>query len=291
MDSYKKILGELAANCFIPLIEDILDKKKSVRYHFTSHEDFQKLQESDPKLANSQYMKELLYRAHFASMSSIAKNLEWIKGMKFSYDNGLYLPFASSFRSLIESAADSFEALQCLGVTIAEHNEVINNKLNKVGDEFVILSQLEKDLIHYSHARRVERGEDAPQSHKAKNAANYVKGLDTRTGQKFYNCYGELCQLTHPAAQGVLHMMPQINESDFSFENGFGKEKIEALINKHSDLIEQLVAFAFNPSLISLKVLNHIELDECHSNVLYSVNLDGVQAWKKCEKYLGVNCT
>lgn len=290
MDSYQKILGELAAKCFIPLIEDILDKKKSVIYHFTQHQDFQKLQESAPKSANSQYMKELLYRAHFASMSSIAKNLEWIKGMKYSYENGLYLPFASSFRSLIESVADSFEALQCVGVTIAEHHEVINNKLNKVGDEFVIISQLENDLIHYSHARRMEKGEDAPLSHKAKNAADYVKGLDKRTEKKFYDCYGELCQLTHPAAQGVLHMMPQINESDFSFENGFGKEKIKVLINKYSDLIEHLVIFAFNPGLITLKVLNHIELDECHSKILYSVNLDGVPAWKKCEKHLGVNC-
>ncbi len=291
MEAYQKILGKSAANCFIPLVNDIVNNKKSVRYHFAIDEVFQELQRSDPKEANSQYMKELLFRAHFAAMSSLAKNLEWINGMKCSYENGLYLPFASSFRSLIESVADSFESIKTVGVTIAENNEVINNKLNKVGDDFVIISELENDLIHYSHARRVEKGEDVPQSHKAKSAAAYVTNFDKDTGQNFYGCYGELCQLTHPAAQGVLHMMPQINETDFSFEIGNGTNKIEELIHKHKDLIEPLIVFAFNPSLITLKVLNYIDLIECQSDILDSVNLDGLAPWKRCEKYLGINCT
>ena len=96
MDSFQKILGKDVANCFVPLVGEVLASKGRTIYFFTSSEEFKKIEENDIDEANSQYIKEILYRAHFASMSSIAKNIEWIKGMKYSYDNGLYLPFASS---------------------------------------------------------------------------------------------------------------------------------------------------------------------------------------------------
>jgi hypothetical protein len=96
MDSFQKILGKNVADFFIPLVGKLLDSKVRTVYSFTSSDEFKKIQENDIDEANSQYLKEILYRAHFASMSSLAKNLEWIKGMKYSYENGLYLPFASS---------------------------------------------------------------------------------------------------------------------------------------------------------------------------------------------------
>ena len=131
----------------------------------------------------------------------------------------------------------------------------------------------------------MEKGEKAP---KAKSAAEYVKGLDNKTGQKFYKLYGELCQLTHPAAQGVLHMMPPINENEFFFEEKFGKEKIELLLEEQKDLIPDLVSFAFNPALLTLKVLNYIELNSCHSEHLKLINFDALPAWARCKKHLNI---
>jgi hypothetical protein len=173
-------------------------------------------------------------------------------------------------------------------VTIAEHNVVINKKLKKGGGDFITLSELEEVLIHYSHGRRLEKGEKAPASHKAKSPSDYVKGLDSKTGQKFYKLYGELCQLTHPAAQGVLHMMPPINESEFFFEEGLGKEKIELLLSKQQELIPDLVSFAFNPALLTLKVLNYIELNTCHTEYLKLISFDALPAWARCKKHLNI---
>ena len=189
-------------------------------------------------------------------------------------------------RSLIESTADSFEALFQVGITIAEHSKIINQKLNKAGEEFITLSELEEDLIHYTHARKIPRGEVAPKTHKAKTAAEYVQGLDKKTGMKFYDFYGVLCQLTHPAAQGVLHMMPAITEQNFTFEEKFGKEKIDVLLSEHQELIPELLSYAFNPGLLTLKVLNYISLPSCHSEYLNVVNFDTLPAWKKCKDFL-----
>ncbi|WP_300181705.1 hypothetical protein [uncultured Aliivibrio sp.] len=288
MDSFQKTLGKDVANCYIPLVENVLANRSHTVYHFMSHSDFKVLEESDVDEANAQYIKEILFRSHFASMSSIAKNLEWIKGMKHSYENGLYLPFSSSMRSLIESTADSFDALLHVSITLAEHNKVLNKKLQKGGGDFVTLTELENVLIHYSHARRLEKGEKAPTTHKAKQPSEYIRDLDSKTGQNFYELYGELCQLTHPAAQGVLHMMPAINESEFFFDERCGKEKIELLLERNKDLIPDLIAFAFNPGLLTLKVLNYLKLNICHSEYLKVVNFDAIPAWGRCKKHLGV---
>lgn len=286
MDSFQDILGKDVANCYIPLVESVLNNRNHTIYQFMSHSDFKALQESDVDEANAQYIKEIIFRSHFASMSSIAKNLEWLKSMKLSYENGLYLPFSSSMRSLIESTADSFDALLHVGITLSEHNKVLNEKLKNGGGDFVTLTELEDVLIHYSHARRIEKGEKAPTTHTAKQPYEYIKSLDSKTGKKFYELYGELCQLTHPAAQGVLHMMPAISDSEFFFDERFGKEKIELLLERNKDLIPDLIAFAFNPGLLTLKVLNYLDLNSCHSEYLKIVNFDAIPAWLRCKKHL-----
>lgn len=291
IETFQKILGKEVADCYLPLVTEILENKKFIIYHFMSSEEFQKITEDDPSEGNSQYMKEILYRAHFASISSLARNIEWLKGMKVAYENGLYLPFASSMRSLIESTADSFDALVQTGVTIAEHNKIINQRLNKQGDGFITISELEEDLIHYSHARKIEKGEQVPKSHKAKTAAEYVRQLDQKTAMSFYECYGVLCQLTHPAAQGVLHMMPSINDSEFTFEEKFGKEKIDLLLSEYHKLIPDLLSYAFNPGLLTLKVLNYIDLASCHTDYLKIISFDAVPAWARCKKHLAETCT
>ena len=247
--------------------------------------------QGDPKEANSQYMKEQIYRAHFASMSSIARNFEWLDGMAAVYEKELYLPFAASMRSLIESTADSFDSLLNVSVTIAEASKIINDCLNKRASGFYTITELENDLIHYTHARRIEKEEKAPKAHKAKNASTYVQNLDKKTGHNFYSCYSELCQLTHPAAQGVLHMMLPINDSDYFFDNGFGKEKIDHLIETYKSSFPDLISFAFNPGLLTLKVLNSIDLESCKSEYLNNINFDHVPAWSRCKAELDTNRT
>ena len=91
MKSLEAIIGKDIATRFVPIIREVLARKNRAIYRFTNHDEFQTLMQSAPKEANSQYMKEQIYRAHFASMSSIARNLEWLDGMAAAYEKELSL--------------------------------------------------------------------------------------------------------------------------------------------------------------------------------------------------------
>lgn len=279
---YEEILGREAAQ-FVFVVESILAEVENHKYHFMKEDDFQLLASKDPVEGNSQYMKELLYRANFGSLSAIARNYEWLCGMRVSYKAGLYLPFASSFRCLIESVADSFFSLSNLCTTISKNIKSINDSVIKSPVDFIISTELEDQLIHYSHARKLSAGEKAPDSHRAETAAGYVRKLDEQTNSNFYDCYSELCQLSHPAAQGVLHMMVPINDQEFIFEHKLGKEKIDALLQTHKDKFSALLTYAFNPSILALKVMNHIKFDEIHVKPIDDLNMDHIVAWEKCK--------
>ncbi|ADT69834.1 hypothetical protein RB215_13820 [Pseudoalteromonas sp. HL-AS2] len=282
-NTYEKILGKEASQ-FIPIINKILSEVKNHKYHFMNESEFTSLTQTSPSEGQSQYMKELLYRANFGSLSAIAKNYEWLRGMHNSYEAGLYLPFSSSFRCLIESVADSYFSLSNLCTTLSKNIKDINISINQNSPNFHIYTDLENQLIHYSHARRLNSGESAPDSHKAETAARYVKMLDEETSSDFYDCYSELCQLSHPAAQGVLHMMIPINDQNFIFEHKFGKEKIDAFLEKQRDKFSALLTFAFNPSILALKVINHIQLNELHVEPVNELNMDHIVAWQKCKQ-------
>ncbi|MFT5297876.1 MAG: hypothetical protein ACI9YH_003915 [Colwellia sp.] len=282
-NTYEKILGKDASQ-FLRIIEEILSEVRNHKYHFMKEDEFTSLAQSSPYEGQSQYMKELLYRANFGSLSAIAKNCEWLRGMHNSYEAGLYLPFASSFRCLIESVADSYFSLSNLCTTLSKNIKSINDSIKQNSKDIYICTDLENQLIHYSHARRLNSGESAPDSHKAETVARYVKKLDEETNSGFYDCYSELCQLSHPAAQGVLHMMIPINEQDFIFEHKFGKQKIDILLERHQDKFSALLTFAFNPSILALKVINHIQFNELHVEPINELNLDHIVAWQKCKQ-------
>ena len=204
--------------------------------------------------------------------------------MHNSYEAELYLPFASSFRCLIESAADSYFSLSNLCTTLSKNIKSINDSINENSKDIYIFKDLENQLIHYSHARKLNSGESAPNSHKAETAAHYVKKLDEETNSDFFFFFAELCQLSHPAAQGVLHMMIPINEQDYIFEHKFGKQKLDTLLEKHRDKFPALLTFAFHPSILALKVINHIQFNELHVEPINELNMDHIAAWEKCNQ-------
>jgi hypothetical protein len=101
----------------------------------------------------------------------------------------IYLLFASSFRCLIESVADSYFSLSNLSTTLSKNINSINDSITSNLQNIYLCKELENQLIHYSHARRLNNGESAPDSHKAEIAARYVKKLDKETNSDFYDCY------------------------------------------------------------------------------------------------------
>ncbi|PKH56383.1 hypothetical protein CXF83_12830 [Shewanella sp. Choline-02u-19] len=279
MDTYYKLFGKELVEGYKPLILKALNESEGSAYTFASSNE-------SKRDINRIYMSELVYRAHFGAASSLARNLEWIKGMALAYEQGVYLPFASAFRSLIESTGDSSEALINVAKSLTDNHKIISGGIAGELDYIVTINELEDMLIHYSHGRRLDKNDDAAPTHKAQSTAHYVNSLEKQTEKEFYACYSELCQLTHPAAESVLHLMVPNSKGGYIFSQGDDKKKIEELMSKYQHIIVDLLMFAFNPGLLILKTLNYLPVKVCHSNSLRNANFSWLPAWNKCEQAL-----
>lgn len=270
------------------IVSRILDSHDNPKYKFISETEFKELADIDIRSAQAQYINEILYRVNFSSLSALARNFEWFNSIVTCYENDQYLPFASSLRCFIESAADSFHGLGNICTTLAKNKNLINSALNKANHEFIIIKELEDQLIHFTHARKVGRHEDVPDSHKADSASNYVKNLDkARKNTECYDCYAQLCQLSHPAAQGLLPMMVPLGNDEFIFSCDFGQEKIKHfIIEPNKKMFSSLLTFAFNPAILSLKMLNNLDQPQMHTASINELNLDHIIAWQHCEKLM-----
>ncbi|ELR64462.1 hypothetical protein C942_02486 [Photobacterium marinum] len=275
--------GQDMLNTLFGVVENI----DITKYQFMSHKEHELLMYKDFYTGLKQYWVEILFRAHFASVASIYRNYQWVMGMESSYKNNLFLPYTACFRALIESAADTFDSFNGVPVALAKNNKQINKIITgkykkKVG---FVSKELEDKLIHFSHARRVGKKEDVPDSHQAKSAAKYINSLDKNKSLKLYECYSELCEYTHPAASSTGNFMSSIDENTFVFSTGFDKDKIIALSSKYSDAIEVLLSCAFNPGLITLKLLRKLSEPTCQVPIVDQIGVGDMPLWKECIKH------
>lgn len=269
------------------LVEDF--EQHPVQYHYMEPEEYRRLIHEDWKRGAKVYWEETLGRAHFAAATSIIRAYRWCAGMSAAYSHGLFLPFCASFRSLIESTADGYHALSHVASTLAECKSLVNPILQLNAPTNVIAQELEDVLIHFSHARKLSKGEVAPQSHNAKTAADYVKGLEQHVSG-VYECYSKLCQFTHPAALSVGHLLAPLSSSSFVLFPAHDESRIEGLIEAYKQLVVPLFMFAFNPGALVLRVLLHFEAPQFHSRAIANMDLRGVPAWPKYAKNMGVEC-
>ena len=68
----------------------------------------------------------------------------------------------------------------------------------------MISKELEDTLIHFTHARKLSKGEDAPSTHRARQPWEYIKRIEEMNNNGVKELYSELCELVHPAADSVL---------------------------------------------------------------------------------------
>lgn len=87
-----------------------------------------------------------------------------------------------------------------------------------------------------------------------------------------------------PIINKILSEVKNHKWSRFHFEHKFGKDKIDAFLEKQRDKFSALLTFAFNPSILALKVINHIQLNELHVEPVNELNMDHIVAWQKCKQ-------
>lgn len=261
---------------------------RPVSYKYFPLEDFSRLMVNDPAQAQHIYWYELVGRAHFAAASSILRSAQWVKGVLIAHDGNLYLPFCANLRSLIESAADSLAGVAGAAQTFSENSNSVNDSLKFKSNLIVINRELEDHLIHFSHGRKLEKGDGAPQYHSAKSARSYIDQLESLGLAQAHTLYGLLCQVTHPASDSVSHFLSVKGDVEFTLFPHNDRAAITALIQRHEALLHALLCYAFNQPIILLRVLLHLDLPEYHSNEIFRLDLSGMPGWQKCAKLMGV---
>lgn len=261
---------------------------KVIRYKFVPMEEFERLLVFDTPRALHVYWHELVGRAHFAAVSSMLRSAQWLEGVRMAREKNLYLPFCANLRSLIESAADSLAGVSGVAKTFSEKRVAINEILNMNSKQAMISQELEDQLIHFSHGRKLGKGETAPESHVARSARSYIEQLEKLGLAQAHDIYGLLCQVTHPAADSVSHFASEIGDSEFALSPHNDRAAIAALLREHKTFLSALLRYAFNQPIILLRVLLHIDLHEYHSTEVSRLNMSSMPGWQKCATLMGI---
>ena len=157
------------------------------------------------------YWEEILQRAHWADLSSLIRNLQWLKGAATAIKDNNLLLFTSNLRCLIESSGDNLLSLLNVPITLADNFSNISQCLkgNMKGNTLYSSKELEEILIHFSYARKITNDEKnlqgkMPKYQNAKPASEYLKRLDSKVNNgSIADLYSILCQFAHPAAHSV----------------------------------------------------------------------------------------
>lgn len=172
--------------------------------------------------------------------------------------------------------------------SLAEIRGLVNPVLQLKQTQVVLAKELENQLSHFSHARKLAKGEVAPDVHSAKQVAEYVRSLEKENLPGLYECYSDLCQYTHPAAHSVSHLLIPLHDESFALVPAYDQIRIEILMEKYKSLILPLFMFSFNPGALVLKVLLHFDVPKFHSKGICDIDLRGISGWLKCAEKMGV---
>lgn len=287
--TFEKVFGSDGAQ-FINLTGTLVEaiEREPPTYTYMAPDEFSSLIERDWKAGIKIYWEELLGRAHLAAVASIIRAYRWSCGMAVCYSSDLFLPYCASFRALIESAADGYDALSNVASTLAEYREIVNQTLQGKAEQPPLAVELEDQLIHFSHARKLSKGDASPVSHKAKQTADYVRSLEKADLPGLYECYAQLCQYTHPAAHSVLQLLVPVSPETFRLVPGQDQVRIEAFSKEYNSLLVPLLMVAFNPGALLLKVLLYFDVPQFHSQGINLLGLRGISGWVTYAKKMGV---
>ncbi len=270
-------------------IEKNIDQKKYV-YTIHDNEYFADTISSDATELQKVYWEEILQRAHWAGLSSLIRNLQWIKGTAKAIEDNNLLSFSANLRCLIESSGDNLLSLLNVPNTLADNFENITKCISgKVEEKTMYASrELEEILIHFSYARKISEEEKTangkmPKYQNAKPASEYLKRLDSKVDNgPISELYSILCQFAHPAAHSVHYLFQMSfdnNKYEFKYSQNADKYYIERILNGYNEEIIKSLQYGFNQGITTLKTLNFFEYELTKTPYLDTIDLGEMKAW------------
>lgn len=281
-----QIFGKVGIE-YIPFLGRLCDEFPEVEYRFMDNDKHESLLKTDMDKGMEIYWKELLYRLHLASTITIVRFDKWVQGIFLGAKYGNFILYATSLRGLIESCADSDDALRNIPLPLSEIFHDVQKSISGKTKKPVLFPDGEDKLIHFSHAAKFGKRDDVPDSWKAKFAKSYIEYIDGVPNGELYQSYKQLCNLSHPAGYSVRYNFA-ITEDDEKTAI-YNRNKKMDLINilgfseGYRPIMDKLVRIPMNSALICLKILNEFSIKELHTPILNKVGLE-VPLWKDVEK-------
>jgi len=208
----------------------------------------------------SAYVEGILERSRIAALTSLVRSQRWLSATLDAQKAGNAMGFAASLRGFLESAADAHDVMSYLPDTLAKmfpYLYLVLIKSSDVNRLSIDMGQLEAKLIHYVYARRKNKGEVMLPYHQNQTNADYIRAIEHFAAAGSMALYGELCELTHPAAASVSCFIDEA-EHVLTFNASKDADVIDDLSLRYENTIEQLVIFSLNPALMSLSFLQRL---------------------------------
>ncbi len=278
--SNQEILGKEAIPHLVSL-NFLAPTLTGLHYNFISIDEYRRTLEEDTRKGNRVYWDEMLQRTHLAASCAIIRQKRWLDGLIQCAKVGNYLSFAASYRGLLESVADSHYTLSGVAPTLATNFSAIRLALSGQLDEIQGNEELENRLIHFTHARKIKKGESASDEHRAKTSKEYLLHLQAGIKADALKCYERLCETVHPAVHSLSWMIRIRKDGGAMLIDTSGDiHHIRGFCEEHHDLMRDLLVIGFNQPAITLKVLNKFEQRGSYTPAMDSISFETIKAWR-----------
>ena len=288
MSETESVLDQDATR-FVDMIDGLGLANSETRYTIMAPDEYEHILKNDPSKGSEIYWREMLARAHLTALTGILRSRRWLSAVVSATRDKNLLAFASAFRGLIESAADTSSALRGIPLTLAHfHSQIIAALSGELDKTICSSSEMEDALIHFSHARHLSKAErkKAPPSHKVRSVREYMQILEKGQVTKVDECYSVLCDLTHPGASSVWMWLNSVDGTEIILSAHQDESIISRFLQQYRTMMVELLMFAFNPAIITLNILNYFPIREFHTPELLNWNLSGIALWQKCQSEL-----
>jgi hypothetical protein len=259
----------------------LLSEPLAAKYKFVTQEELKESLEKSPKSGNQIYWMELFYRCHMSSYSGLKRLLDWVAIIEQSSDN--FIAYCSGLRGLMECAGDTYDGLSAIAITLGENKELLKNAIEGNLGEIAINQELEEKLIHFTHASKPYSKETGLNYHKPKQAQEYVKALEAGSSINFYDYYGFLCELAHPAGTSLGFNFEETSEGEMIFNPKRDSQLVSDAINRDKELIIELLMRGFNPITLLIKTMNLFQVEDMFSKYADGITIN-FPAWKRINK-------
>jgi hypothetical protein len=272
-----------SARAYGPMINEIAPYLFRERYVFEDDEVF-KSDLRDPKngaaYAGRVYWHEILNRAHLNAVTAIIRTCRWADVAVREQDSGNLFGWAAACRSLMEAAGDTGHGLGSVPLTLATLHREIKAALKGTSSNTVALcEELENTLIHFSHARKIAKTQAAPESHKARQSAEYIGFLVSMKIAGVRDAYADFCEIVHPAEQSVSTLVAVRGKTWVLDANG-EQISLETKAKLYRTTMEMVLVAALNPPILILKILDEFDVFT-KIEPIRSRNLVNIPLWKK----------